>query len=62
MKLILASLVYEFEFEMVDKSYEWDKQRVFSLYEKKPLMVQVRERASHSVCYDKPASGAVAGN
>lgn len=45
MRTILARLVWNFEFEMLDTSRDWEKQqRVFVLWSKPSLMVRLRAR------------------
>jgi cytochrome P450 len=43
-RAILARLVWNFEFELVDKGVQWEKQRVFILWQKPSLMVRLKER------------------
>ena len=45
MKLALANLVYAFDFELTaDKGNKnWIKQKVFTLWDKTPLMVKMTE-------------------
>jgi cytochrome P450 len=42
-RLILAKLIWNFDFELVDKEDNWLDQRVLLLWEKKPLVVRVKE-------------------
>jgi cytochrome P450 len=42
-RLILAKLIWNFDFELVDKEENWLDQRVLLLWEKKPLVVRVKE-------------------
>ena len=44
MKLVLARIIYNFDLELVDKEDDWFNQRTFILWDKKPLMVRVKER------------------
>ena len=44
MKLILARIVYNFDLELVDEKDDWFNQKTFILWDKKPLMVRVKER------------------
>jgi cytochrome P450 len=44
MKLILSRLIYDFDIELVDESDRWEDQRVYVLWEKRPLMVWLKER------------------
>ena len=45
MKLILARVIYDFDLEAVDLAAKWENQRVFTLWEKGPLMVRLKERS-----------------
>jgi cytochrome P450 len=45
MKLILARLVFEFDFELLDSKDDWADQRVFTLWEKRPLMLKIWVRS-----------------
>ncbi|CAF9920690.1 hypothetical protein IMSHALPRED_004976 [Imshaugia aleurites] len=45
MRLILANLLWQFDFEQMDKSYLWEKQKVFMVWQKDPLMVKVKMRS-----------------
>jgi hypothetical protein len=41
MRLILAKILWHFDFELLPESKGWaESQRVFALWEKKPLMVR----------------------
>ncbi|KAL8806673.1 MAG: hypothetical protein Q9182_001201 [Xanthomendoza sp. 2 TL-2023] len=42
LRLILARLLWEFEFELVDHGWEWGSQKSWILWEKRPLRVRVR--------------------
>ncbi|RDI88055.1 hypothetical protein Vi05172_g1947 [Venturia inaequalis] len=42
MRLILAKIIYNFDFELLPESQEWADQRVYTLWEKKPLMVKLK--------------------
>ncbi|TID18903.1 cytochrome P450 [Venturia nashicola] len=42
MRLILAKIIYNFDFELLPESQQWADQRVFTLWEKKPLMVKLK--------------------
>ena len=42
MKLVLAALMLNFEFELCDESRNWTDQKMFALWEKKPLMMKVK--------------------
>jgi cytochrome P450 len=44
MRLILAYLIFNFDFELVDKSQMWDEQEAYVLYQKPPLMIHVKSR------------------
>ena len=44
MKLILARIVYNFDLELVDEKDDWFDQKTFILWDKKPLMVRVKEK------------------
>lgn len=46
MKLALARMVYDFDFELVDEEADWFDQRVYTLWDKKPLMMRFVERSS----------------
>ncbi len=43
MRIILARVVWGFDFEMCEESRGWDRQQVFILWEKGPLVVKLRE-------------------
>lgn len=45
MRLVLATLVWHFDFSLCEESQDWANQRVFILWEKKPLMLQLKVRA-----------------
>lgn len=40
-RIILARLIWNFDLALMPESVDWSHQKVFLLYEKKPLMVQV---------------------
>lgn len=42
MKLVLAILVLNFDFELCEESKAWSEQRVYALWEKKPLLVRLK--------------------
>lgn len=43
MRLVLAKLLWHFDFELLPESNGWiESQRVFALWEKKPLNVKIR--------------------
>jgi len=44
MKLILARIIYNFDLELVNQKNDWLDQNTFILWDKKPLMVRVKER------------------
>ncbi|QDS75471.1 hypothetical protein FKW77_004385 [Venturia effusa] len=44
MKLTISRLIYNFDFEVVNPKVNWYEQKVWGLYDKKPLMIRVRER------------------
>lgn len=45
MRLLIARLLWNFDIELVAGQEDWvDKQRVFDVYEKGPLMVRLRRR------------------
>lgn len=44
MRLILASVLLSFDFELRTESMDWTDQKVFLVWEKSPLMVNVKER------------------
>src|SRR5262249_34903657 len=39
MRLILAHILFNFDFKLVDKESRWDEQQAFVLYQKHPLML-----------------------
>lgn len=43
MKLILAKIVFNFDFELVDQEAKWLEQDVFTFWRKRPLLVRVRD-------------------
>jgi len=46
MKLVLAKLLWNFDFELCKESDGWaETQKVFSMWEKKPLMAKLRKRS-----------------
>jgi hypothetical protein len=46
MKLVLAKLLWNFDFKLCKESEEWaETQKVFVLWEKRPLMVKLRKRS-----------------
>lgn len=44
MRLIFARLLWNFDFELVDKDFTWTKQKAFIVWDKEPLMVKVNQR------------------
>lgn len=42
MRLILAKMLFSYDLELADKQTNWLKQKVFTLWEKPPLMVKLR--------------------
>lgn len=42
-KLCIARLVLTFDMELMEESKDWNKQKVFLLYEKRPLNVKLTE-------------------
>lgn len=45
MRLILSHLLWQFDFQAVDRSWRWENQKTWILWEKRPLNVEVRIRA-----------------
>lgn len=45
LRIILAKVLYNFDLSLVPESVGWDKQKVFLLWEKRKLMVRLKERA-----------------
>ena len=43
MRLILTKVLYNFDLELCPESEEWVDQKVFTLWEKHPLMVKLRD-------------------
>jgi cytochrome P450 len=46
MRLILARLLWNFDFELCPESRNWREQKTHYLWEKQPLMVKIKSRAS----------------
>jgi len=46
MRLLIALLLWNFDLEIMPESKGWQKQKVYLLWEKPPLMVQVTPRTS----------------
>lgn len=44
MKLILTRIIYNFDLELANPKDEWLEQNTYILWDKKPLMLNVRER------------------
>jgi cytochrome P450 len=44
MKLVLARIIYDFDFELVDPHDDWFDQKVFTLWDKKPLLLKFKEK------------------
>jgi hypothetical protein len=44
MKLVLARLIFNFDFELADPKDDWFNQSAFVLWDKKPLLLKVKER------------------
>lgn len=42
-KLCIARLVLNFDMELMEESKDWNKQKVYLLYEKRPLNVKLTE-------------------
>lgn len=45
MRLILATILLSFDFELMPESMNWDNQKVFLVWEKVALMVKIKEKA-----------------
>ncbi|RHZ60721.1 cytochrome P450 [Aspergillus thermomutatus] len=45
LRIILAKVLYHFDLSLVPESVGWDKQKTFLLWEKRKLMVHLKERA-----------------
>ena len=45
MRLIIAKLLWHFDMELCVESEEWIKQKVYTLWEKPPLMVKLIARS-----------------
>ena len=43
MRLILTKVLYNFDLELCPESEEWADKKVFTLWEKHPLMVKLRD-------------------
>ena len=44
MRAILARVLWHFDFELCKESENWDRQKVFFLWEKGDMMVKLRRR------------------
>jgi hypothetical protein len=44
MRLVLARVLWEFDFELLPESNNWFDQKSYFLWEKKPLMVKLESR------------------
>jgi cytochrome P450 len=42
MRLIMARMLWNFDLELADQDFEWTKQKAFIVWEKEPLMVQMK--------------------
>lgn len=42
MRLILAKMLYSFDMELAPESKDWLDQKVFLVWEKKPLFVKIK--------------------
>ncbi|QDS68969.1 hypothetical protein FKW77_008901 [Venturia effusa] len=43
MKLVLAKILFNFEFELVDEKEDWLEQDTYTFWSKKPLLVKIRD-------------------
>lgn len=43
-KLTISRLIYDFDLELVDLEKNWFEQQIWGFYDKKPLMLHVRDR------------------
>jgi len=41
MRLILATCLWNFDYELCEESENWMDQKIYTLWEKKPLMVRL---------------------
>lgn len=46
LRVILAKVLYNFDLALAPESVGWDKQKIFLLWEKRKLMVHLKERAN----------------
>ena len=44
MATILAKMIYHFDMQLVDPAQDWRRQKVYIVWEKKPLMVKLIAR------------------
>ena len=44
MRMILASMLWNFDYKLCDKSQNWLDQKVYLVWQKNPLMVQLKPR------------------
>lgn len=44
MRLIAALLLLNFDIELCEESRQWHDQKIFDLWEKKPLMVRLKQK------------------
>jgi len=59
MATILAKMIYHFDMQLVDPAQDWRKQKVYIVWEKKPLMVKLTAR---DVVFDRfDAEGGTSG-
>ena len=42
MRLIIAKVLYSFDIELCPESEDWDEQKTYILWEKKPLICKLR--------------------
>ena len=43
-RLILTRMLWAFDYEQIGEPVQWEKQKVFVLIEREPLIVRLRER------------------
>lgn len=44
MRIILARILWDFDLELGDRMEGWERQTIFGIWEKPPLMVKVSKR------------------
>jgi hypothetical protein len=44
MKLILARVLFDFDLELTEESKDWANQKVYSFWQKPPLLVKLTEK------------------